>query len=80
VVEAAGSSLWPGTTTTDPCQVPLGWPDVHPHASNPVLVTVVMQGAVELEKSRAAAGRDRRRRAGQVAPEVGRMRTLWICV
>jgi hypothetical protein len=80
MVEAAGSSLWSGTTTTDPCQAPLGWPDVRPHASNPVPVTIVMQGAVELEKSRVAVGRDRRRRAGRVAPEVGRMRTLWICV
>jgi hypothetical protein len=37
-----------------------------------------MQGAVRLEKSRAAAGRERRRRAGQVAAAVGRMRALWI--
>jgi hypothetical protein len=41
----------------DPRQPSLGWPDVHPHASNRVLVTVVTQGAVGLEKSRAAAGR-----------------------
>jgi hypothetical protein len=57
----AGSSSWPGTTSTDPHQPSLGRPDVRPHASNRVLVT---QGAVGLEKSRAAAGRERRRRAG----------------
>jgi hypothetical protein len=50
-----GSSSWPGTTSTDPRQPSLGWPDVRPHASNHVLVTVVTQGAVGLEKSRAAA-------------------------
>jgi hypothetical protein len=33
---------------------------------------------VGLEKSRAAAGRERRRRAGQVVAAVGRMRALWI--
>jgi hypothetical protein len=55
----AGSSSWPGTTLTDPRQPSLGWPDVRPYASNRVLVTVVMQGAVGLEKSRAAAGRER---------------------
>jgi hypothetical protein len=38
--------------------------DVRPHASNRVLISVVTQGAVGLEKSRAAAGRERRRRAG----------------
>jgi hypothetical protein len=65
----AGLSSWPGTTSTDPRQPSLGWPDVHPHASNRVLVT---QGAVGLEKSRVAAGRggegergDWRRRWGE---------------
>jgi hypothetical protein len=43
-----GSSLWPGTTSTDPRQPSLGWPNVHPHASNRVLVTVVTRGAVGL--------------------------------
>jgi hypothetical protein len=62
--EADGSSSWPGTTTTEPRQPSLGWPDVRPHSSNHVLVTVVTQGAMGLEKSRAAAGRERRRRAG----------------
>jgi hypothetical protein len=76
----AGSSSWPGTTSTDPRQPSLGWPDVHPHASNRVLVTIVTQGAVGLEKSRAAAGRERRRRAGRLAVAVGRMRALWICL
>jgi hypothetical protein len=56
-----GSSSWPGTTSMDPCQPSLGWPDVRPHASNRVLVTIVMQGVVGLEKSRAAAGRERQR-------------------
>jgi hypothetical protein len=74
------SSSWPGTTLTDPCQPSLGWLDVRPHASNRVLVTIVTQGAVGLEKSRAAAGRERRRRAGQLAAAVGRMRALWICL
>jgi hypothetical protein len=37
--------------STDSRQSSLGWPDVRPHASNRVLVTVVMQGAVGLEKS-----------------------------
>jgi hypothetical protein len=60
----AGSSPWPGTTLTDPRQPSLGWLDVRPNASNRVLVTVVTQGAVGLEKSRAAAGRERRRRGG----------------
>jgi hypothetical protein len=73
-----GSSSWPGTTSTDPRQPSLGWPDVRSHASNRVLVTVVTQGAVGLEKSRAAAGRERRRRAGRLAAAVGRMRALWI--
>jgi hypothetical protein len=76
--EAAGSSSWSGTTSTDPCQPSLGWPDVRPHASNRVLVTVVTQAAVGLEKSRAAVGRERRRRAGWVAAALGRMRVLWI--
>jgi hypothetical protein len=57
----AGLSSWPGTTSADPRQPSLGWPGVRPHASNHVLVTVVTQGAVGLEKSRAAAGRERRR-------------------
>jgi hypothetical protein len=74
----AGTSSWPGTTSTDPHQSSLGWSDVRPHASNHVLVTVVTQGAVGLEKSRAAAGRERWRRAGRVAVE--RMRELWICL
>jgi hypothetical protein len=79
--EAAGSSSWLATTTSmDPCQLSLGWPDVHPHASNRVLVTVVTQGVVGLDKSRVAAGRERRRRAGWVAEVVGRIRTLWICL
>jgi hypothetical protein len=37
----ADSSSWPGTTSRDPRQLSLGWPDVCPHASNRVLVTVV---------------------------------------
>jgi hypothetical protein len=57
----ASSSSWPGTTSTDPRQLSLGWPDVRPHANNCILVT---RGAVGLEKCRAAAGRERRRRAG----------------
>jgi hypothetical protein len=76
----AGASLWPGTTSADPRQPSLGWSDVRPHASNRVLVTVVTQGVVGLEKSRAAAGRERRRRAGRLAAAVGRMRALWICL
>jgi hypothetical protein len=76
----AGSSSWPGTTSTDPRQPSLGWPDVRPHSSNRVLVTVVTRGVVELEKSRAAAGRERQRRAGRLAAAVGRMRALWICL
>jgi hypothetical protein len=67
----ADLSLWLGTTSTDPHQLSLGWPDVRPHTSNRVIVTVVTQGAVGLEKSRAAAGRERRRRAGRLAAAVG---------
>jgi hypothetical protein len=78
--EVAGSSSWPGTMSTDLRQPSLGWQDVRPHASNRVLITIVTQGAVGLEKSRAAAGRDRRRRAGRVVVAVGRMRALWICL
>jgi hypothetical protein len=63
----AGLSSWPRTTSTDPRQSSLGCPDVRPHASNRVLVTVVTQGAEGLEKCRAAAGRERRRRAGRLA-------------
>jgi hypothetical protein len=77
---SAGSSSWPGMTSTDPCQPSLGWLDVRPHASNRVLITVVTQGEVGLEKSRAAAGRELRRRAGRLAATVGRMRALWICL
>jgi hypothetical protein len=73
--QPARSSSWPGTTSTDPRQPSLGWPDVRPHANNRILVT---RGAVGLEKSRAAAGRERRRRAGRLAAAVGRMRALWI--
>jgi hypothetical protein len=51
--------------------------DVCLHASNRVLVT---QGAVGLEKSRAASGREQRRRAGRLAAVVGRMQALWICL
>jgi hypothetical protein len=76
----AGSSSWPGTTSTDPRQPSLCWPDVRPHASNRVLVTVVTQGGVGLEKRKAAAGRERRRRAGRLEAAVGRMRVLWICL
>jgi hypothetical protein len=75
-----GSSSWPGTTSTDPCQPSLGCPNAHPHTSNRVLVTVFTQGAVGLEKRRAAAGRERRRQAGRLAVAVGRMRALWICL
>jgi hypothetical protein len=46
-------------TSTDPCPPSLGWSGRRLHASNCVLATVVMQGAVGLEKSRAAAGRER---------------------
>jgi hypothetical protein len=67
-------------TPTDSRQPSLGWPNVRPHASNRVLVTVVTQGAVGLERSRAEAGRERRRRAGRVAVAVGRMHALWICL
>jgi hypothetical protein len=59
--QPTGSSLWLRTTSTDPRQPSLGWPDVHPHASNRALVTVVTQRAVGLEKSKAVAGRERRR-------------------
>jgi hypothetical protein len=76
----AGSSSWSGTTSTDPRQPSLGWPDVRPHASNRVLVAIVTQGAVGLEKSRAAVGRQRRKRAERLAAAVGRMRALWICL
>jgi hypothetical protein len=76
----AGSSSWSGTTSTDPRQPSLDWPDVRLHASNRVLTTIVTQGAVGLENSRAAAGRERRRRAGRLAAAVGRMRALWICL
>jgi hypothetical protein len=76
----AGSSSWPGTTSTDLRQPSLGWSDVRPHTSNRILVTVVTQGAVGLEKRKAAAGRERQRRAGRVAAAVGRMRALWICL
>jgi hypothetical protein len=67
----AGSSSWPGTTSMDPRQPSLGWPDVRSHASNCVLVTVITQGAVGLEKSRAAAAREWRRRAGRLAAAEG---------
>jgi hypothetical protein len=77
-LEAAGSSSWLGMTSMDPRQPSLGWPDVCPHASNHILVTVVTQGAVRLENSRAVAGRERRKRVGRVAVLVGRMRALWI--
>jgi hypothetical protein len=73
----AGSSSWSGTKSTDLRQPSLGWPDVRPHASNRVLVT---QGVVGMEKSRAASGRERRRRAGQLAAAMGRMRALWMCL
>jgi hypothetical protein len=76
----AGSSSWPGTTSTDPCQPSLGWSDVRPHASKHVLITVITQEAVGLEKSRAAAGREWRRRARRLAAVVGRMMVLWICL
>jgi hypothetical protein len=78
--DEAGSSSWPGTTSTVPRQPSLGWPDVRPHASNCLLVTVVTHGAVGLEKSRAAVRRERRRWAGRVAVEMGRMRALRICL
>jgi hypothetical protein len=77
---SAGSSSWPGTTSTDPRQPSLGWPNVRPHASNCILVTVVTQGAVGLEKSRIAAERERRRRAGRLVAAVAIMRALWICL
>jgi hypothetical protein len=77
---STGSSSWPGTTSTDPRQPSLGWPNVRPHASNCILVTVVTQGAVGLEKSRIAAERERRRRAGRLVAAVAIMRALWICL
>jgi hypothetical protein len=66
----AGSSSWPRTTSTDLRQLSLGWPDVRLHIGNRILVAVVMQGAAGLEKSRAAAGRERRR-PGRVADGSG---------
>jgi hypothetical protein len=75
---SASSSSWPGTTSTDSRQLPLARRNMRPHASNRVLVTVITQGAVGLEKSRTAAGRERRRRARRLAAAVGRMRALWI--
>jgi hypothetical protein len=78
--EAVGSSSWLGMMSMDPRQPSLGWPDVCPHTSNRVLVTVVTQGVVGMEKSRAAAGRERRRRAGWVAAAVGRIQVLWTCL
>jgi hypothetical protein len=78
--QPTSSSLWSGTTSMDPRQPSLGWLDVRLHASNRILVTVVTQGAVGLEKSRAAARRERRRRAGRLTAAVGRMRVLWICL
>jgi hypothetical protein len=59
VTEAADSSSWLGTMSTDPRQPSLDWLRRCPHASNRVLVAVVWQGAVGLEKSRAAVGRER---------------------
>jgi hypothetical protein len=40
----AGSSSWPGTTSTDPRQPSLDWPDVRPHAScnTPCFFSVVI--------------------------------------
>jgi hypothetical protein len=76
--EAAGSSSWPGMTSMDPRQPSLGCLGRRPHATNCVLVTVVTQGAVVLEKSRAAAGRERWRRVGRVVVAVGRVWALWI--
>jgi hypothetical protein len=82
--EMAGSSSWSGMT--DPRQPSLGWSGNRSHANNHVLVTVVTQGVVGLEKSRAATGRERRRRAGgerqrrvgRLAAAVGWVRALWI--
>jgi hypothetical protein len=73
---SADSSSWLEKTSTDPRQPFSGWPNVRPHATNRVLITVVMQGAVGLEKSRAAAGRERRRRAGRLVAAVMRMRAM----
>jgi hypothetical protein len=75
-----GSSSWLGMTLTDPCQPSLGWSDVRPHANNRVLITAITLGAVGLEKSNAAAGRERRRRVRRLAAAVGKMRALWICL
>jgi hypothetical protein len=61
--EVVGSSSWP--RMTDPRQPSLGWSGICPHASNRIIVTIVTQGAVGLEKTRAAIGRERRRRAGR---------------
>jgi hypothetical protein len=49
-------------------------------ASNRVLVTIITLGEGRLEKSRAAAGRERRRQARRVAAAVGRVWALWICL
>jgi hypothetical protein len=91
--EAAGSSSWPGTTSMDQHQPYLGWPEKRPHTNNRLLVTVVTQGAVGLEKSRATTGRERRRwarrerrrRAGRVwgpcvvrGPVDGRFLVWWV--
>jgi hypothetical protein len=78
--QPADSSSWSRMTSTDPRQPSLGWSDVRPHPSNRVLIIVITQGAVGLEKSRAAAGRERQRRAGRLAAAVGRMHVLWICL
>jgi hypothetical protein len=48
--QPAGSSSWSGTTSTDPRQPSLGWPDVRLHASNHVLVTVVTSGGAGEEE------------------------------
>jgi hypothetical protein len=74
--EVVISSSWPGMT--DLCQQSLGWSRNRPHTSNCVLVTVVTQAVVGLEKSIVAAGRERRRRVGRVAVAVRRVRALWI--
>jgi hypothetical protein len=57
--QPAGLLSWPGMTSTDLRQPSFGRPDVRPHASNRVLVIVVTQGAVGLEKIWAVAGRER---------------------
>jgi hypothetical protein len=79
-LEAAGSSSWSGVTSKGPRQPSFGWPEWRPQASNRVPVTVVTQGAVGLEMSRAVVGRERRRRAVRVVEAVGRVRALWICL